>query len=257
MSFHHLIWILATLALQGSCRIEKDRVITIDKFGIGSVECCAYGHCHCSKLALALEHIQSNTEIRIMSSISLLGVPQFECTNATNITILGYNNPTVKCDNHNGGFVARHVGHIVINGVTWDGCDEGIEIDGFINIHISECNFRYILSPNSALILRGHGSVYINRSVFFNIDRGGVYLTVDSYSTSIASSITVRDSTFNNANLVIAISDSYNKRFYNDMIDVTIKNCSFVTNQYYSVDCKGKDYLLPTVQIISSANHGD
>ena len=59
MSFHHLIWILATLALQGSCRIEKDRVITIDKFGIGSVECCAYGHCHCLKLALALELVTS------------------------------------------------------------------------------------------------------------------------------------------------------------------------------------------------------
>ena len=100
------------------------------------MQCCNFGKCYCSNLSLALEHIQNNTEIRITSSISLHGVPQFECTNDAKVTIIGYNNPVVKCD-HQGGLVGRNVGHIVIHGVTWDGCDQGIEIDGFVNVHIA------------------------------------------------------------------------------------------------------------------------
>ena len=245
MSFHHLIWILATLALQGSCSIEKDRVITIDKFGIGSVECCTYGHCHCSKLALALEHIQSNTEIRILSSISLHGVPQFETVNDTNITILGNNNPTVKCD-HQGGLVGRNVGHVVIQGVTWDGCNEGIKTYKFINIRISECNFQ-----NTEVTLRGHGSIYINKSTFLNTNNGGVNITYDGHRTSAASTTTVYDSAFNHANLAIAINNDYNIGFDHDVINVAISNSSFSTYSY-SVDCKGNHNLLPTVWIASS-----
>ena len=185
---------------------HDQRVLIVNNIGISSVQCCAYGKCYCSNLSLALEHIQSNTEIRIMSDISLHGVPQFECTNDAKVTIIGYNNPVVKCS-HQGGLVGRNFGHIVIHAVTWDGCDQGIEIDGFVNVHIIQCDFLHILSPNSALTLRGHGSVCINNSVFNNIANRGVYLSVDSDDISAVPSITVYNSTLNNATFTIIIND--------------------------------------------------
>ena len=104
--------------------------------------------------------------------------------------------------------MGRNVGHIVIHGVTWDGCDQGIEIDSFVNVHITECNFEHILSLYSALTLRGHGSVCINNSMFNNIAIRGVYLNVDSDDISAVPSITVYNSTFNNTTLVIIINDN-------------------------------------------------
>ena len=189
---------------------HDQRVLIVNNIGISSVQCCAYGKCYCSNLSLALEHIQSNTEIRITSSISLHGVPQFKCTNDAKVTIIGYNNPVVKCD-HQGGLVGRNVGYIVIHGVTWGCCDHGIEIDSFVNVHVIECNFQHILSLNSAITLKGHGSVCINNSVFNNIANRGVYLNVDSDDISAVPSITVCNSTFNNATLVIIINDDNKK----------------------------------------------
>ena len=56
-----------------SCSHDNDRIVAIGRAGVSSTECCVYGKCHCSNLSLALEHIQSNTDIRITSNISLQG----------------------------------------------------------------------------------------------------------------------------------------------------------------------------------------
>ena len=50
--------------------------------------------------------------------------------------------------------MGRNVGHFVIHGVTWDGCDQGIEIDSFVNVQITQCKFQHILPINSTLTLR-------------------------------------------------------------------------------------------------------
>ena len=72
-----LVWMLITFASYSiplvCCTDDNDRVITIDKAGVSSIECCVYGKCHCSNLSLALEHIQNNSDIRIMSNILLQG----------------------------------------------------------------------------------------------------------------------------------------------------------------------------------------
>ena len=65
-----------------SCSHHDDRIIIINRAGVSSIECCVYGKCHCSNLSLALEHIQSNTDIRIMSNVSLQGA-----VNDGNVTI--------------------------------------------------------------------------------------------------------------------------------------------------------------------------
>ena len=247
-----LIWML-TLASDSippvSCNHSNKMVTTIDEIGNNTLQCCAYGKCYCSNLSLALEHIQSNTEIRITSDISLHGVPEF--TNDVDITITGYNNPVVKC-NHQGGLVGRNVGHIVIHGFMWDGCDQGIEIDGFVSVHIIQCDFRNIVPTNFALTLRGHGLVYINSSMFYNM---GVYIEADS-NTSTISSYTVYNSTFDNSTLAVVsiVNDDYDRKF-NIKVNVSyviIDDCSFSGNTYYSLCCKGMDYLLPTISIFSS-----
>ena len=80
-----LVWMFTTFASYSiplvSCSHDNDRIIAVDKAGVSSIECCVYGKCHCSNLSLALEHIQSNTDIRIISTTSLLG------TNGSNVTM--------------------------------------------------------------------------------------------------------------------------------------------------------------------------
>ena len=174
---------------------NDQRVITIDEAGSSSLECCVYGSCDCSNFSLALEHIQNDTTIRITSDISLLGVPQFESTTDASVTIIGHDNPVIRCD-HQGGIVGRNVGYFLIQGVTWDGCDQGVQIDGFLSVHVTDCKF--CLSSNFALTLRGHGSVWIKDSMFCNVGNAGVHLYVDSNDASIISSITVYNSTFSN-----------------------------------------------------------
>ena len=73
-----LVWMLTTFASYSippvSCSHHDDGIIIINRAGVSSIECCVYGKCRCSNLSLALEHIQSNTDIRIMSTISLQDV---------------------------------------------------------------------------------------------------------------------------------------------------------------------------------------
>ena len=251
-----LIWIptlFLSLILPVSYSHKDGRMITIDETGNSTIDCCTHGNCSCSNLSLALEHIQGNTEIRIVSNISLHDVSQFNSTNDANITIIGYNNLIIRCD-HKGGLVGRNIGYIVIQSLTWDGCDEGIVIDDFINIHITDCNFQNILSDSVNFTLtfnlKSYGSVCINNSAFINIINRGVSLTVDGNNTPAILFITVYNSTFNNATLAITIN---NKTFHNDVIlNITIRDCSFSNNTYHSLHCRGVEYFLPTVSVLSS-----
>ena len=255
MSLLLILTLMLTLSsnsiMSVSCNHYNEKMISVKETGKSSVNCCVYGKCYCSNLSLALEHVRNNTEIRIMSNVSLHGVPQFESTNDSNITIIGYNNPTVECNNQ-GGFVGRNVGHIIIQNIVWDRCGQETEIDGFINAHITECSFQNTVSLSFSLTLRGSGLIYINNSVFFNFIDGGVYLNVDSNNSSKASSITVYNSTFNNAPLTVAINESHTG-FHNGVLNVTIIKCNFSNNEYYNIYCNGTDNLPPRVSIISSS----
>ena len=90
-----LIWMLTYFSIPPVfCTHDDDRIITIDEAGVSSIECCVYGKCYCSNLSLALEHIQSDTDIRIMSNISLQGAPQLEGINHSNVTMEAFKNLT-------------------------------------------------------------------------------------------------------------------------------------------------------------------
>ena len=90
-----IIWMLTYFSIPPVyCTHDDDRIITIDEAGVSSIECCIYGKCYCSNLSLALEHIQSDTDIRIMSNISLQGAPQLEGINHSNVTMEAFKNLT-------------------------------------------------------------------------------------------------------------------------------------------------------------------
>ena len=121
---------------QTSLSQEYEGVIIIDQKGCDTSECCVYGQHPCSNLSAALNLVNANTEIRIMSDISfhLYINSSFE-----NITITGYNNPIVKCD-HLGGIYSYHFINVTIQNITWDKC----KAFGFCfaNVNFNNCTFQ-------------------------------------------------------------------------------------------------------------------
>ena len=71
---------------------HDERVITIDETGTSSAECCVFGKCYCSNLSLALEHIQSNATIRMISNMSFKGATWLEGTNDTAVSLKAFEN---------------------------------------------------------------------------------------------------------------------------------------------------------------------
>ena len=220
---------------------ENDKVIIIDQDGTSDLECCMYGKCHCSNLSLALEHIQGNTEIRIQSDISLHNAVVFG--NVTNVKITGNSNPTVRCD-HQGGLVGKNINYIVIQGITWDGCN-GINMLNFTDVHVVKCNFLNFI--NFALTLHGLGSVHVNGNAFSHNDG-----CVDA----LAPSVTILGSKFygdsGNGALVIDTKTAFYNTKSKVIMTVTIENCEFRKILDNCVYCLGSVGLLPNVSIVST-----
>ncbi|XP_065910453.1 uncharacterized protein [Dysidea avara] len=191
-----------------------ERVITVDKIGSGKLECCVDGKCACSNLSLAIEQVQDNTEIRVISDIKLHH--NVNCGNVSNITIMGYNNPTIMCD-YQGGLVGDHFDNIIIQNVIWDKCIT-IYMKCLRNTFITDCTFQDF--TNASLVLDGCGSVHIDNSSFSH-NHG-----VSVYGTSRLGEIilTVNGSLFHyNEEKSIAIFGSY-------LITVHITTCDFFNN---------------------------
>ena len=62
--------------------------------------CRVYGNCSCQSLYSALANLTSNVLINITTDVELSSIIQRG--NLTNVTITGYNNPTVNCNNSGG-----------------------------------------------------------------------------------------------------------------------------------------------------------
>ena len=84
-----LVWMIfiGCCSVLGSAASDKaQHVITVDRLGFDKSECCVHGNCPCSDLAFALENVENDTEIKILSDISLYQV--VETKNASNIIIM-------------------------------------------------------------------------------------------------------------------------------------------------------------------------
>ena len=65
--------------------------------GYSNPFCCLYGRCSCNSLYHALANLTSNVTINITADVILLSV--VTASDLENISIIGYNNPTVNCKN--------------------------------------------------------------------------------------------------------------------------------------------------------------
>ena len=144
-------------------------VYVSESFGAAStVSCCAQGNCLCNSLDYALSHLTSNVLINITTDITLSSLTK--SSNLENVSIVGYNNPTVNCTNVGGiHFTVCH--NCIIQGITWDGCgtdinaEPGLKLSYSSNIIIQNCTFQH--SIGQAVVLPDvSGEVNINHCQF-------------------------------------------------------------------------------------------
>ena len=132
-----------------------------------SLICCVYGNCSCSSLDHALAHLTSNVLINITTDVtlsrSLVRVSDHE-----NVSIIGHNNPTVRCRIF-GGINFTFCSNCIFQGITWDGCGTesgaGLMLANSYNIAISNCSFQHSKGP-AVLLSEMSGDVNINHCNF-------------------------------------------------------------------------------------------
>ena len=141
--------------------------------------CCVYGNCSCNSLDYALANLTSNVLINITTYVTLSSL--VKPSNVENVSIIGYNNPTVNCTNVGGiHFTSCH--NCIIQGIIWHGCGRknhytiaginhyGLPIPGLIlnyssNNIIQNCSFQH--SIGQAIVFSEiAGDVYINNCQF-------------------------------------------------------------------------------------------
>ena len=136
-----------------------------------SLSCCVYGNCPCSSFDHALSNLTSNVMINITTDVMLTSL--IEVSGLRNVSIVGYNNPTVNCNNF-GGLQFTFCHNCIIQGITWDGCGTEsnetyakpvLRLRYSSNITIQNCSFQH--SMGQAVVLEEvSGDVNINHCQF-------------------------------------------------------------------------------------------
>jgi len=213
-----IIWmiVLTHCSTQAFVSFENERIVIIDQRGFSTIKCCASDQgCHCSNLSLALENVKNDTEIKLMSDISLEYVTHFG--NISNVTITGHDH-TVLC-NHQGGLVGNNIINIIIQGVIWDKCS-GIVFHDFTCACINSSVFQHSTNNLATLVLVGHDLIAILNTTFlhnnliistlaqsinvYNSNFQGTRLNIDSSLLELDTvCVSIVDSNFNNASGIL------------------------------------------------------
>ena len=138
---------------------------------------CTLANCSCHSLSVAVNrYLISNTVINITTDVTLSSVTLSK--NLDNILIVGYNNPTVRCIDHDkgGGLQFLYCNDCIIEGIVWDNCgyrtihDQiGTPVIKFYessNVKIQNCVFRNSLGQGISLI--AIRDVVIDHCIFVN-----------------------------------------------------------------------------------------
>ena len=166
------ILLVISLSIIIQCIDGNQRIVLVsddDLFDSGddnsSLSCCVYGNCSCNSLDHALAHLTNNVLINITADVTLSSLPKV--SDLQNISVIGYNNPTVNCKNVGGlQFTLCH--SCTIQGITWDECGTkiddtyakpGLNFSYSSNIAIRDCIFQH--SIGQAVVLE-EVSGYIN-----------------------------------------------------------------------------------------------
>ena len=136
---------------------------------------CLTKKCHCNKLEVLLDDLKSNTLVNITNTVTLSSVIPLRDLN--NVSIIGYNNIAVICDNNTGGLDLDQC-DITIEGITWIGCGYYDSFQGepvpvlklkYSKTVIQKCAFQYLLGIAISLhYVDSNGVLYINHCNFTN-----------------------------------------------------------------------------------------
>jgi len=106
--------------------------------------CCATASCTCNSLLPTLVSLTDNTVINITTDVVLTSIVPIE--GVENITILGYNNPTVYCRG-NGALRFTSSNNVTVEGIVWEECGSNNSPTlGFYNsskLTIRRCTFEH------------------------------------------------------------------------------------------------------------------
>ena len=171
--------------------------------------CCVYGNCTCNSLNHALANLTSNVLINITTDVTLSSL--IERSDLQNVSIIGYNNPTVKCKS--GGIHITYCSNCIIQDITWDGC--GNEITG----NYTEPGIKFNCSSN----------VTIQKCCLQNSIGQALVLSEMSRDININHCSFVNNSHYRGHGAVVHYLLNNARRF--SQFVFTIKNCNFTNNK--------------------------
>ena len=151
----------------------------------GNYGLCPYGDCSCNSLNHALANLSSNIRINITTDVMLSSF--IERSGLHNVSIIGHNNPTVKCINDGGiHFTLCH--NCTIQGVTWHGCGSktkaGLTLNNSSNIAIQNCTFQHSLGQ-AVILSEVSGDISISYCSFLNNNQYRYHGTAIHYSSKL------------------------------------------------------------------------
>ena len=204
----------------------------------GSHDICVYANCSCNSLDHTLANLSSNILINITTDVMLSSL--IEKSDLYNVSIIGHNNPTVKCIN-GGGMHFNFCHNCIIQGVTWHGCGSktkaGLTLNNSSNIAIQSCSFQHSLGQ-AVILSEVSGEISISYSSFVNNNqwrRHGTAIHYSSNSNVIGSShfvLNIRNCSFSHnrhAKSVIYIEKSIQDG------DINLNDSSFRDNEGVSI----------------------
>ena len=184
--------------------------------GDNSLICCVYGNCSCSSLDHALANLTSNVLINITTDVTLSSL--VTASDLENVSIIGYNNPTVNCSGDVSEMQFTFSRHLIIQGITWIGCGTenidytkpGLSLGHFFNVTIQNCTFQQSVGQ-TIVLTEMSGDVNINNCKFVN------------------------NSHYRGHGAAIHYSSSTNNTINYSQFVLTIKNCNFSYNKMKSL----------------------
>ena len=206
-----LVLVLKSQCIFGIYHSEYSNVIDVNANGQATATCCVQGNCSCSSLATALQNIaRDNTLISISSSrIPLLASVTIK--SRVSIGIIGKNYTIIDCNDNGSTVSLLNCKNIAISGITWNECG----------------------NKNSAILIKDSFNVLINDSTFKNSSAFGVNISTTLGYIIITNSIFINNSRMEQVGagglIILPL-----KQHINESTNITIANCLFLFNGYYS-----------------------
>ena len=208
--------------------------------------CCVHGNCFCNSLDHALANLSSNVLINITTDVTLSSL--IKVSDIENVTIIGYDNPTVNCKAF-GGIHFTYCHNCIIQDITWNKCgtehirddytEPGLKLSISSNISFKNCIFQH--SKGQAVLLSEvSGDVSFNHCNFVhnNHYRGhgaAIHFSASNVTNSLQLSVfTISDCNFtynNHGKSLVYIKNTISKHNNN----VTFCSAKFCHNKGVSV----------------------